>query len=91
MDSNFEITHQMSVILGDEFDEDLRNKLMALLHQLGAIQTRGSEHHVSGSQYIEKLTVNIGGKTLEITAETYIGLSIKGSKDIVQQIQKLMT
>jgi hypothetical protein len=74
-----------TVVLGDEFDDDLIARLMENLRSSGAIPI-SSDWALAGSQEIRSLSARIGNETVEISAETYIGLSISGPEDIVDEI-----
>lgn len=74
------------VRLGDEFDDALREALLDALRQLGAIALGPASRAVAGSQEVEELDVAIDGRTLRVTAETYVGLSISGPDDLVQRV-----
>jgi hypothetical protein len=78
------------VILGDEFDDALRERLLDALRQLGASASGPASRAVAGSQEVEELDVAIDGRTLHITAETYVGLSISGPDDLVQRVLSQM-
>jgi len=82
---------QATAVLGDEFDDELRAKLMNVLRQLGAIQGTSGERFVVGSQDFEKLEVLVGGRSLQVEAETYVGLSIRGPDDLVEQVRRLVS
>lgn len=90
MDINDGNSTQVTVVLGDEFDDALRAKLNEVLRQLGALPTGLSNRFVAGSQELEEFEVAVDGRKLHIEAETYIGLSIKGPNDLVQQVRSLM-
>jgi hypothetical protein len=81
---------QSSVVIGDEFDDSLRGKLAEVLCELGAIPLRGPNQFVVGSQDLEELDVIIDGRSLHIEAETYVGLSISGPTDLVEQVRQLV-
>lgn len=77
------------MILGDEFDDSLRQKLLEVLRQLGG--TSGlANRFLAGSQDLEELDVEIEGHILHIQAETYIGLSISGPIPLVKRVQELL-
>lgn len=84
-------TNQVTVVLGDEFDDSLRAKLMDVLRGLGAVQSGGSDRFVVGSQDLENLDVLIDGRSLHIEAETYVGLSISGHADLVERVRRLVS
>lgn len=87
---NTQTYDQVKIVLGDEFDDVLRSKLMAALSQLGAVSTGSVDRFVVGSQEIEELEVLVDGRRIRVEAETYIGLSIIGPSDLVQQVQNLL-
>lgn len=74
-----------TVILGREYDQDLKKAVMDVVRQLGAsIESRNEA--VAGSQEIETIVAEIAGKTIVIEAETYIGLSITGDETVIDRI-----
>lgn len=81
---------QSTVVLGDEYDDDLREKLVDVLRKLGATSVCEPEQFVVGSQDFEELDVVINGRSLHIESETYIGLSICGPADLVEQVRQLV-
>ena len=74
-----------NIILGDEYDDKLRDALMLTLKEEGAIPVDKS-WAVAGSQEIEFLEVSLDSESVTIEAETYIGLSITGPQNIVERI-----
>lgn len=73
------------VILGNEYDVSLFVTLKDILATQQATpldKTWG----VGGSQEISTWHVSIGGQTLTIEVETYMGLSLFGPADLVSQI-----
>jgi hypothetical protein len=74
-----------TVVLGDEFDDALATRLIEKLKSSGAIPL-SSDWSLAGSQEIRSLSARIRSETVEISAETYIGLSISGPEDIVDEI-----
>jgi hypothetical protein len=89
--SNAEDSDKVTVVLGDEYDDVLRAKLMNILRALGAIHISSSGKVVVGSQETEELEIIIDEHKLFVGSETYIGLSISGPRDIVQRIQGLLS
>ncbi len=79
------------MVLGDEFDDSLRGKLMDALRSLGAVQAGGGNRFVVGSQDLDDLDVLIDERSLHIEAETYIGLSISGPADLVEKVRFLVS
>lgn len=78
---------QVSVTIGDECDEALRKSLMDTLRSLGGVQIGSGDRGVAGSQELQRIGVDIGGRALWIDAETYIGLSIVGPADLVERVR----
>lgn len=77
----------VTIVLGDEFDDDLRARLMKALHALGAVPVGDAQRFIAGSQELEQIDVSIGGRKLHVEAETFIGLSISGPNDLVQRVR----
>ncbi len=73
------------IVLGDEYDDALRDALRAVLIRNGAVGLDKS-WAVFGSQEIENLQVQLGDERLEIEAETFVGLSIFGRQMTVEKI-----
>jgi hypothetical protein len=84
-------TNCTNVILGDEFDDALRSKLLNTLRELGAFNASLGMRSVVGSQDFETFEVVVDGQVLRVEAETYIGLSIEGPADLVARVQRMMT
>lgn len=74
-----------TTILGDEFDADLKTRLVKKLKSLGAIPV-SSQWSVTGSQELSSFSVTLEGEALDIVSETYVGLSISGPDDLVDEI-----
>ncbi|BBU62440.1 hypothetical protein MSC49_23750 [Methylosinus sp. C49] len=74
-----------TIVLGDEFDDGLAARLMENLKTAGAVPL-SSEWSLAGSQEIRSLSARIGSRIVEISSETYVGLSISGPADIVDEI-----
>ena len=83
-------SNQVTVVLGDEFDDALRTRLLNALKKLGAVREGVKDRFVVGSQDLENLEVVIDGNRLHIEAETYVGLSITGSAQLTEQVRKLV-
>ena len=76
-----------TVLLGPEYDQHLRATVMEVMRQLGAsIESRN--WCVAGSQEIETVQAQLAGNAITIEAETYIGLSITGEENIINEISK---
>ena len=81
----------MNVLLGDEFDDALRAKLMDVLRLLGATSMGVANRFIAGSQELEQFDVTIDGQWLHVEAETYVGLSLRGPADLVGRVKSLLT
>lgn len=74
-----------TVILGDEYDDGLRDRLMAVLRDKGAQLLDGS-WELAGSQELESCRLRLDGAEMTVEAETYIGLSLTGPPPLVDAI-----
>lgn len=74
-----------TAILGTEFDHELRTRLAEKLKTLGA-KTLPSHWWVVGSQEFHSLPVSLNNQVLIIETETYMGLSISGPDELVDEI-----
>lgn len=74
-----------TVVLGDEYDDVLRDALRDVLLSNGAVGVDRS-WGLGGSQEIETLKVRLGDDVITIEAETFIGLTISGTKSVVDDI-----
>lgn len=82
--------NQTTIVLGDEFDDDLRADVQDVLRSLGALSSSQDEWGVAGSQEVETIAVKLRGKEVLVEAETYVGLSITGPDDLVTEIKNLV-
>jgi len=80
---------QKQVVLGDEHDDALRQQLLDVLRALGA-KTIDRSHEVGGSQELQRLEVLVGGKTIVVESETYIGLTIAGDAELIDEVTALV-
>ncbi|WP_426611408.1 hypothetical protein [Bradyrhizobium sp. McL0616] len=72
-------------ILGPEFDQRLRRILVEVLRDIGA-KVLDADWSVVGSQELETVKFELQGRTIEVEAETYIGLSLTGDESDVDEI-----
>lgn len=79
-------TTKKKILLGDEYDDRLREALLATLRDLGA-QTVDQWAGVGGSQQLDSLEIRIGDNTVLVEAETYMGLTIYGDADLVDRVE----
>lgn len=77
---------ERKAILGDEWDGELRAAVLQVLSDLQLTQSAGS-WAVGGSQEVETLTAASGGRSVTLTAETYVGLSVSGDPGLVEEIE----
>ena len=79
-----------SVRLGDEYDQPLRELLIAVLRTMGGVIDQTS-FGVAGSQALERIwvTVTSNGRVdrIAIESETYVGLTIAGRAELVDSIR----
>jgi hypothetical protein len=75
-----------TITLGPEHDEDLQRTLIAVLEEMGA-ELEPAGWGVAGSQEIVARDARLGGDTMRIEAETYIGLSLTGPEHLVRDVE----
>lgn len=74
------------IVLGSEYDDDLFFRLVAEVEALGGSIT-DSEWTVGGSQEITVFQIALPDGNLEAVAETYVGLSLRGTPAaLVEQV-----
>lgn len=78
------------LVLGDEYDDALRQALMNCLAALGA-DIAARQWGLGGSQIIETTKVALGKDLLVVEAETYVGLSISGEARVVDRVAALVS
>jgi hypothetical protein len=71
--------------LGSEHDEGLQHALLEVLRDMGA-DFEPADWRVGGSQEIITRCAMLGGERLEIEAETYVGLTLTGSRETVETV-----
>lgn len=76
---------QKTVILGSEYNENVWQALKSVLKELGATP-QDSSWGVGGSQELTSIKVSIAGKSIEVSSETYVGISISGDSALIDQI-----
>ena len=74
-----------TIILGEEYNDDLIANLKNLLREEGAHFINES-WGVGGSQDYQRYEVDIKNSILQIEMETYIGISITGESPLVDYI-----
>ncbi|MDU9405442.1 hypothetical protein RTH46_23435 [Pseudomonas sp. zfem004] len=78
-----------TIILGNEYDDAVRDALRAVLVRSGAVGI-DKTWVVGGSQEIDTLAIRLGSDLIMIEAETFIGLSVTGPKAVVEDIALLV-
>jgi hypothetical protein len=76
------------IILGEEYDTELEDILVAVLKSEGAklISKVGG---IPGADFCD-LEFDLNGEIISVVSETYMGLSIEGEKDVVEQLAKVI-
>lgn len=87
MASDMTDRNHLSVVLGDEYDDALRARLIAVLQHLGAIPAGPSTRTIAGSQDFEEMDILLDGHPMRIEAETYVGLTLSGSAELVERVR----
>jgi hypothetical protein len=75
----------MTIRLGDEFDDALRDAVRTALVDMAVVPGEVS-WGVGGSQEIETLQAVIDGERVIIEAETYAGLTVMGAEMTVRRV-----
>lgn len=74
------------MILGSEFDQALKERLLNVLARMNAVNVASDEFLLAGSQEIQRKAFYVDGRTITVEAETYIGLQITGPTDLIVRI-----
>lgn len=74
-----------TIILGDEYNNALRDALRAALVRSSAVGI-DKAWGVGGSQEVETLVVRVGSSLIMIEAETFVGLTVTGPRAVVEDI-----
>jgi hypothetical protein len=77
------------ILLGSEYDDALFERLCTVVASLGGSVT-DIEWVLGGAQEITTFAVVLPGGTLEATAETYVGLSLRGEDTLVLAVSNLV-
>lgn len=80
---------EKTIILGDEFDGNLKSRLLKKLQELNAIPV-SSDWGMAGSQEIESLSVRVRDQIIYIESEKFVGFTISGPQDIVDEISFML-
>ncbi|HDR8973235.1 hypothetical protein SB768_19315 [Burkholderia sp. SIMBA_043] len=79
----------VKIVVGDEYDEALRKALSIAISEIGA-EVVDKSGGVAGSQDLEVLVINVGGETIKIEAETFVGISVEGPELTVADFMKVV-
>ncbi|HEV7694497.1 MAG TPA: hypothetical protein VGO52_26915 [Hyphomonadaceae bacterium] len=74
-----------TILLGDEFDDHLRSVLVEVMRDMGT-RTLDADWSVVGSQELGTAKLELRGRIVVVESETYIGLSITGDDNEVDEI-----
>jgi hypothetical protein len=80
---------EKTIIFGKEYDDSLREKLLNAVKRMGG-KLLSHDWGVGGSQELDVAQFEIGSELIVIESETYIGLSIRGSSQLVDQISEIV-
>lgn len=75
------------IVLGSEYDDTLFARLVAEIEALGGSIT-DKEWALGGSQEMTVFQINLPDGKIEAIAETYIGLSLRGTASLVEQLAR---
>lgn len=76
-------------IVGPESDQDLFRQPGCVLQDLGFILDKKWDG-LAGSQEVAQWIVESGQGKLVIEAETYLGLSVEGDRDLVRRVRECL-
>ena len=74
-----------TIEIGKEYDQAVFEALRCVLSCEGA-RVEEESWGVGGSQEVSTCKVQIGNEEIEITAETYMGLTITGAAELVSRL-----
>jgi hypothetical protein len=75
------------IVLGDEYDDALFARLVAEVAALGGSIT-DKEWTLDGSQEMTVFQIALPDGQVEAVAETYVGLSLRGTTSLVEQLAR---
>ena len=79
-------TNELTTLrIGEEYDPAFLSRLRLAVAVLGGAMTE-SFWGVGGSQEITRYEISLPSGAIEAEAETYIGLSLRGPAQLVQQV-----
>ncbi len=75
--------------IGAEYDEKVWASLKTAISTLNG-KINEKQWGLAGSQEIDFFEVQVEGEKLEVEAETYMGISISGSAELIKKICSLL-
>ncbi len=78
------------IVLGDEYDDALFERLAAEVAALGG-SIIDKEWALGGSQEMTVFQISLPDGSIEAVAETYVGLSLRGTTSLVEQLARRVT
>lgn len=75
------------IVLGDEYDEALFERLVAEVSALGGSIT-DKEWTLGGSQEKTVFEISLPDGNIEAVTETYVGLSLRGTPSLVERLAR---
>ena len=75
------------IVLGDEYDDALFARLAVEIAALGGVIT-DKEWTLGGGQDVTVFQITLPDGNIEAVAETYIGLSLRGPTELVEQLAR---
>ncbi|WP_343292994.1 hypothetical protein AAHN93_14790 [Vandammella animalimorsus] len=75
-----------NVVIGSEHDENLKSALFLVLKKMGAKKISEMDA-LAGSQDVSIHEFLVKNEIIKVESETYIGLSLVGSKNLIMEIE----
>lgn len=80
-------SNMTEIVLGDEYDDALFERLVAEVAALGGSIT-DKEWNLGGSQEVTVFQISLADGNIEAVAETYVGLSLRGKPSLVEPLAR---
>ena len=77
------------IVIGSEYDDALFARLVAEIEALGG-SILDKEWSLGGSQEMTIFQIKLPDGEIEAVAETYVGLSLRGTPSLVEQLARLV-
>lgn len=75
------------IVLGDEYDDALFERLVAVVAAHGGSIT-DKEWTLGGSQVMKVFQISLPDGSIEAVVETYVGLSLRGAPSLVEPLAR---